>query len=143
MEKNKRNKKTKEQPKTAKKTVSNIAADNEQTVINKVSKVEDFLDKNERMSSGKVVCDFEPSPEKTFNRGFTDYFVEKRGECFNFLNILLYHQNKKKLPKMLFGNFFFSVKILISLAPIEHFVCFFATAYTCVAYFVLFKRNTA
>lgn len=39
-----------------------------------------------KTSSGKVIFDFEPKLEKSFNRGFTDYFLEKRGECFSFLS---------------------------------------------------------
>ena len=39
-----------------------------------------------RTSSGKVYLDFEPNPEKTFNRGYTDYFLNDRGQCFNFLS---------------------------------------------------------
>ena len=35
-------------------------------------------------SSGKSHYTFTPNPEKTFNRGFTDYFLKGRGECFNF-----------------------------------------------------------
>ncbi len=43
------------------------------------------LDKySKKSSSGKVFISFAPNPEKSFNRGFTDYFLEKRGECFNF-----------------------------------------------------------
>lgn len=34
-------------------------------------------------SSGKSFYNFEPNPEKTFNRGFTDYFLNGRSECFN------------------------------------------------------------
>lgn len=37
-----------------------------------------------KTSSGKSFINFIPNPQKTFNRGFTDYFLEKRGECFNF-----------------------------------------------------------
>lgn len=37
-----------------------------------------------KTSSGKVFLDFEPDVKKSFNRGFTDYFLEKRGRCFNF-----------------------------------------------------------
>ncbi len=44
------------------------------------------LDKiSDRTSSGKVFFDFEPELNKSFNRGFTDYFLEERKECFNFL----------------------------------------------------------
>lgn len=35
-------------------------------------------------SSGKILLDFEPNFEKSFNRGFTDYFLDKRKDCFNF-----------------------------------------------------------
>lgn len=37
-----------------------------------------------KTSSGKVVFDFEPNLEKSFNREFTDYYLEKRKECFTF-----------------------------------------------------------
>ncbi len=37
-----------------------------------------------KTSSGKVFCDFEPDLKKSFNRGFTDYFLEGRKNCFNF-----------------------------------------------------------
>ena len=43
------------------------------------------LDKiSKKNSSGKVFFDFEPNVEKSFNRGFTDYFLDKRNKCFNF-----------------------------------------------------------
>lgn len=35
-------------------------------------------------SSGKVFLDFEPDVNKSFNRGFTDYFLDGRKKCFNF-----------------------------------------------------------
>lgn len=38
----------------------------------------------EKISSGKVECDFEPDVNKTFNRGYTDYFLDGRKKCFNF-----------------------------------------------------------
>lgn len=34
-------------------------------------------------SSGKSVISFIPNPEKSFNRGFTEYFLNNREECFN------------------------------------------------------------
>lgn len=37
-----------------------------------------------KTSSGKVFLDFEPNPAKSFNRGFTDYFLNERNKCFNF-----------------------------------------------------------
>lgn len=38
----------------------------------------------QKTSSGQVLFDFEPNLEKSFNREFTDYFIEKRGECYSF-----------------------------------------------------------
>lgn len=57
--------------------------------INYVKNVVSFyrkeLDKySEKTSSGKVFPDFTPNIAKTFNRGFTDYFLEKRKDCYNF-----------------------------------------------------------
>ena len=37
-----------------------------------------------KTSSGKVFLDFEPDVNKSFNRGFTDYFLTGRKKCFNF-----------------------------------------------------------
>lgn len=37
-----------------------------------------------KTSSGKILLDFEPNLEKSFNRGFTEYFLEKRGDCYSF-----------------------------------------------------------
>ena len=45
-------------------------------IINKYAK---------RTSSGKVFADFEPELNKTFNRSYTDYFLNTRGECYKFL----------------------------------------------------------
>ena len=39
-----------------------------------------------RTSSGKVFLDFEPNVQKTFNRGYTDYFLNGRSECYNFMS---------------------------------------------------------
>ena len=45
------------------------------------------LDKySEKISSGKSIYSFEPCLEKSFNRGFTDYFLEERTNCFNFVS---------------------------------------------------------
>jgi len=38
-----------------------------------------------RTSSGTIFTNFEPNVNKTFNRGYTDYFLVERGQCFNFL----------------------------------------------------------
>ncbi len=34
-------------------------------------------------SSGRSICAFTPNPEKSFNRGFTSYFLKVRGDCFS------------------------------------------------------------
>ncbi len=45
------------------------------------------LDKySDKTSSGRCLYPFTPNPEKSFNRGFTDYFLEKRTNCFNFVS---------------------------------------------------------
>lgn len=38
----------------------------------------------EKTSSGQVELDFEPDLSKTFNRGYTDYFLDGRKRCYNF-----------------------------------------------------------
>lgn len=37
-----------------------------------------------KSSSGKIFTSFKPNLKKSFNRGFTDYFLEGRKKCFNF-----------------------------------------------------------
>jgi putative protease len=39
-----------------------------------------------KTSAGSVFIEFEPDLYKTFNRGYTDYFLNSRGQCFNFLS---------------------------------------------------------
>ncbi len=39
-----------------------------------------------RTSSGQVTTNIVPNPNKTFNRGYTDYFLQNRQQCFNFLS---------------------------------------------------------
>ena len=36
------------------------------------------------VSSGRSKYSFTPNPEKSFNRGFTEYFLKERTNCFNF-----------------------------------------------------------
>ena len=38
----------------------------------------------QKTSSGKIFLDFKPDVKKSFNRGFTDYFLDGRKRCFNF-----------------------------------------------------------
>lgn len=54
-------------------------------VKNVVAYYRQELDKfSEKISSGRCVYPFLPNPQKSFNRGFTDYFLEKRKDCYNF-----------------------------------------------------------
>lgn len=39
-----------------------------------------------RTSSGKVFLNYIPNVNKSFNRGFTSYFLKSREQCFNFLS---------------------------------------------------------
>jgi len=58
-----------------------------------------------RTSSGKVFLDFDPNPNKTFNRGYTDYFLNGRGQCFNFLSPKSRGEKLGKV-KRIFHNYF-------------------------------------
>lgn len=58
-----------------------------------------------RTSSGKVFLDFEPNVDKTFNRGYTDYFLNGRGQCFNFLSPKSRGEKLGKI-KRIFHNYF-------------------------------------
>ena len=53
-------------------------------VKNVVSYYRQLLDKySEKSSSGKSLYPYIPDVEKSFNRGFTDYFLKGRTDCFN------------------------------------------------------------
>lgn len=57
----------------------------ENYVKNVVAYYRQEIDKFARKtSSGKVFSDFDPDVRKSFNRGFTDYFLDGRKKCFNF-----------------------------------------------------------
>ena len=58
-----------------------------------------------RTSSGKVFLDFKPNVDKTFNRGYTDYFLNERGQCFNFLSPKSRGEKIGKV-KRIFHNYF-------------------------------------
>lgn len=58
-----------------------------------------------RTSSGKIFLDFEPNLDKTFNRGYTDYFLNDRGQCFNFLSPKSRGERLGKV-KRIFHNYF-------------------------------------
>lgn len=57
----------------------------ENYVRNVVAYYRNILDNcGRKSSSGKIFADFEPNVKKSFNRGFTEYFLKKREKCFNF-----------------------------------------------------------
>ena len=57
----------------------------ENYVKNVIGYYRTLLDKcSEKTSSGVTELGFEPNVNKTFNRGYTDYFLVDRGNCFNF-----------------------------------------------------------
>ena len=53
-------------------------------VKNVVSYYRQLLDKySDKSSSGRCIYPFTPDVERSFNRGFTDYFLNGRGNCYN------------------------------------------------------------
>ena len=75
-------------------------------VKNVVAFYDELLNKfAKRTSSGKVFLDFEPNVDKTFNRGYTDYFLNGRGQCFNFLSPKSRGEKIGKI-KRIFHNYF-------------------------------------
>ena len=56
-------------------------------VKNIVSYYRQELDKySQKTSSGKSMIEFTPNPAKSFNRGFTDYFLKGRSNCYNLIS---------------------------------------------------------
>ena len=81
-----------------------------------------LLDKfSEKSSSGKVFTDFEPNPEKSFNRKFTDYFLEKRKDIFNFSSPKSWGEYIGKVKKI--GENYFEINTNIKLSP-QDGLCF-------------------
>ncbi len=59
----------------------------ENYIKNNVYYYHKLLEKYPRISKGRVVADFVPKLEKTFNRGFSDdYLFNKKDNIYNFLN---------------------------------------------------------
>jgi len=59
----------------------------EDYVKNVVAYYRKELDKfSDKISSGKSIYNFEPDPARSFNRGFTDFFLEQRKDCWNFIS---------------------------------------------------------
>ncbi len=80
------------------------------------------LDKySHKTSSGIVKTDFTPVLEKSFNRGFTDYFLQKRHECYNFNTP---KSIGEKLGKVKFvGKDYFELDTAVTLNP-QDGLCF-------------------
>ena len=73
------------------------------------------LDKiSTKTSSGKCKYSFIPNPEKSFNRGFTDYFLEKRKNCFNFSSPKSKGEFIGKIIEIKNGKFKIATKIQLS-----------------------------
>ncbi len=75
-----------------------------------------------KTSSGKVFTNFEPDVNKTFNRGYTDYFLEKRKNCFNFETPKMTGESIGKVSKI--GKNYFEINTLINLNS-QDGLCFF------------------
>ena len=70
------------------------------------------LDKvSEKSSSGKIFFDFEPNVSKSFNRGFTDYFLDKRGKIYNFDTPKSIGEKVGKIEKV--GKNYFVINLLL------------------------------
>lgn len=63
-----------------------------------------------KTSSGDVFLDFEPDVNKSFNRGFTDYFLEKRKKGYNFDTPKAIGENLGKVKKI--GRDYFEIDFL-------------------------------
>ena len=66
----------------------------------------------QKTSSGKIFYDFIPDVNKSFNRGFTDYFLEKRQNCYNFNSPKSLGEELGKINKI--GKDFFEIKAKIN-----------------------------
>lgn len=81
----------------------------ENYVKNVVAFYRQELDKiSEKTSSGKIFLDFEPDLNKSFNRGFTDYFLDGRKKCFNFQTPKSLGEKLGKITKV--GKDYFELK---------------------------------
>lgn len=75
-------------------------------VKNVVAYYNELLNKYaDRVSSGRIFLDFVPDVDKTFNRGYTDYFLNGRSQCFNFLSPKSRGEKIGKI-KRIFHNYF-------------------------------------
>lgn len=76
----------------------------------------------QKTSSGQVIFDFEPDLSKSFNRGFTDYFLKKRGKCFIFESPKSRGEYVGKVFKV--GKDYFEISSNLTLNP-QDGLCFF------------------
>lgn len=64
-----------------------------------------------KTSSGKILLDFKPNLEKSFNRGFTDYFLKERNECYSFSSPKSKGEYMGKVAKV--GKDYFEIDIIL------------------------------
>lgn len=76
-----------------------------------------------KTSSGKVFLDFEPNLNKSFNRGFTDYFLNGRTKCFNFETPKSLGEKLGKIKKV--GKDYFEIESLTAKISPQDGLCFF------------------
>ena len=76
----------------------------------------------EKTSSGRIELDFEPDVNKSFNRGFTDYFLEGRKNCFNFTSPKSIGEKLGKVTKT--GRNYFEMADDFKLSP-QDGICWF------------------
>lgn len=74
-----------------------------------------------KSSSGQIFMDFEPDVNKSFNRGFTEYFLKKREKCYNFDTPKAMGEYIGTATKV--GKDFFEIKTKLELSP-QDGLCF-------------------
>src|SRR5574344_427121 len=75
-----------------------------------------------KTSSGKVFTDFIPDINKTFNRNYTNYFLENRTNCFNFNSPKFVGEKVGKISKI--GKNFVEITSNIEFHP-QDGLCYF------------------
>jgi len=76
-----------------------------------------------KTSSGKVFYDFEPDVKKSFNRGFTTYFLNGRERCFNFESPKMQGEKISKVKKS--GSGWFELEKNSDLLNPQDGICYF------------------
>lgn len=76
-----------------------------------------------KTSSGEILLDFEPNLDKSFNRGFTNYFLEEREACYEFSSPKSRGEYLGKVAKI-WGNSFEIKPSAKSIAP-QDGLCFY------------------